>query len=108
MQDVDEERLHSNRALRLRARFASPPLRVSGEELNRGHGASTTIARNPASSTSISQVHGFAHIGFAHIAWTGYGPGVVQRLGPALDAAYLRRWATRLGIAAELEYVLSP
>ncbi len=34
--------------------------------------------------------------------------GVVQRLGPALDAAYLRRWATRLGIAAELEYVLSP
>lgn len=31
--------------------------------------------------------------------------GVVRRLWPALDAAYLRRWARRLRIAAELEYV---
>ena len=34
--------------------------------------------------------------------------GVLQRSGPALDAAYLRRWAGRLGIAAELGYVLQP
>jgi hypothetical protein len=34
--------------------------------------------------------------------------GVIQRTGPALDAAYLRRWASRLGIAAEFEYMLRP
>lgn len=32
--------------------------------------------------------------------------GVLQRSGPALDGAYLRRWANRLGIGAALDYVL--
>ena len=34
--------------------------------------------------------------------------GVLQRSGPALDAAYLRRWAGRLGITAELDHILRP
>lgn len=34
--------------------------------------------------------------------------GVIQRTGPTLETAYLRRWAGSLGIAAELEYVLRP
>jgi hypothetical protein len=33
--------------------------------------------------------------------------GIAARQGPALDVPYLRSWASRLGIAGELEYALN-
>lgn len=34
--------------------------------------------------------------------------GILRRSGPKMDARYLRRWASRLGIAAELEHLRRP
>ena len=32
---------------------------------------------------------------------------VLERLGKTLDKRYLRRWAGRIGVSAELNYILS-